>query len=50
MIAKRDEEKKWACKIFNIRLKANDDLELIRRKTFLKRIEADDAEWVYALS
>ena len=44
MIAKRDEEKKWAYKIFNIRLKANDDLELIRRKTFLKRIEADDAK------
>ena len=44
MIAKRGEDKKWAYKIFNIRLKIHDQVEQMRRSTFLKQIEDVDGE------
>jgi hypothetical protein len=39
MIAKRGKDKKWAYKISNIRLKIHDQVEQMRRSTFLKQIK-----------
>ena len=44
MVAKRGEDKKWEYKIFNVQVKVQDEIDLLRRKTFLKTIATADAE------
>jgi hypothetical protein len=44
MIAKRGEDKSWEYKIFNIRLRIHEGLNLLRSNTFLKNIANKDAE------
>ena len=43
MIAKRGEDKKWEYKVFNIRLKVHDEMQMLRSKTFLSGISNRDA-------
>ena len=44
MVAKRGEDKKWNYKIFNIRLKSHDKLNMVRQQTFLSQIKDEDAD------
>jgi hypothetical protein len=44
MVAKRGEDKKWDYKIFNVQVKAEDSVDLLRINTFLKNIARNDAE------
>jgi hypothetical protein len=42
MISKRDDDKKWQCKVFNVQM--NNEVTRLRQDTFLKAIAKEDAE------